>query len=262
MRLTAGLLLSFPLLLAAASAQSSVTFGSDGAEALFRQSRNAIGGEGAVMNVTSLVMKGTIRVSAADGGPAERAIEMRMLLPDQYVRIETAKDWTKRSGFSGNTLLTRITKAGVVDTPPASVAPALLRAEKWRFARLLLGMASLASPEVWLTLRQPAGPAVPGIGHATSAAGSRELEATARDNFMARVSYDTAGAPQRVQYEASRRTIAITFSDRKKVGQLLLPHTITTTLDGMPVEEIRLSEIVVNAPLKSADFEKSGSDPR
>jgi hypothetical protein len=254
MRLTAGLLVSFPILLAAASAQTSATFGNDAAEKLFRQSRNAIGGEGAVTNITSLVMKGTVRVSAGDDGPPERAFEIRILLPDQYVRIETAKDWTKRSGFSGGELLTEITAGGKTDRPPANMTAALLRGERGRFARLLLGIASLASPEVWLTLKLPIGPSVPGIGHATTAASARELEATARDNFMARVFYDTAGAPQRIQYEASRRRIVIMFSDRQKVGALLLPHTITTTLDGMPLEEIKFAEIRINAPLTKADF--------
>jgi hypothetical protein len=41
------------------------------------------------------------------------------------------------------------------------------------------------------------------------------------------------------------------------VGALMLPHTIMTTLDGMPLEEITISEIVINPPLTKADF-----DPR
>lgn len=247
------------LLLTAATAvsfQNYVTFGGDGADVVFRQSRNAVGGEAAVTGVTSLVMKGAIQVSTADGGPAERAVEVRMLLPDQYVRIETGKDWTKRSGFSGSTLLTRITKAGAVDTPPANVAPALLRAEKWRFARMLLGIASMATPEVWLNVRQ-----APGTGQSGTPTGARVLEAASRDNFLVRVFYDAASLPERVDYEANRRRISTSFTDRRKVGQLLLPHTIRTTLDGMPLEEMKFTEIVVNPRLTVTDFEKMGSDP-
>ena len=169
-----------PLLLTvmtAVSFQNFVTFGGDGADAVFRLSRVAVGGEAAVSGVTSLVMKGTIRVSAGDDGPPERAVEIRMLLPDQYVRIETAKDWTKRSGFSGNTLLTQITKKGVVDTPPANVVPALLRAEKWRFARTLLGVASLATPEVWLTIRQAPGSGQSGTARGASASSTTTISA-------------------------------------------------------------------------------------
>ena len=242
MSLTARALVSFPLLLTAAGAQSYVTFGGEGADTLFRQSRNALGGEAAVMNVSSLVMKGTARVSAGDDGPPERTIEMRMLLPDQYVRLERGGTWSKRSGFSANALLTVIRRGDAVDTPPSTLAPNLLRAEKARFARLLLGIGSLATPEVWLTLR-------------LAAPGSRVLEATSvKDNFAARVVYDAAGVPLRVEYQAGSRRVSTVFSDRRKVGDLLLPHTITTTLDGMPLEEITFREIAINRPLTKADF--------
>jgi hypothetical protein len=249
MALTARLLVSFPLLWVALAGQSFVTFGSDGADRLFRLSRNAVGGEASVVNVTSMVMKGTVQVSTADGGPAERAIELRILLPDQYLRIESGGTWTKRSGFSGDRLLTEITKNGVVDRPPATMTDALLRAEKQRLARLLLGTASLATPEVWLNVRM-----APGTSEAGNVSIGRVLEAASKDNFLVRVFYDAAALPMRVEYEANRRRISTAFGDRRTVGALLLPHTMTTTLDGMPLEEIRLSEIAVNPALTKADF--------
>ena len=259
--LTARRVISFPILLLGASlgAQNFVTFEGAGAEALFRQSRNAVGGEAAVMNITSLVMKGTARVSAGDDGPPERAIEMRVLLPDQYVRVETAGNWTKISGFSGKTLLTEIRTGTASERPPAQMMGPLLRAEKARLARLLLGLGSLATPEIWLTIRQPMGVTETGSafasGRTTNAAIGRVLEATAKDNFMARAFYDATGIPLRVEYEANKRRISTVFGDRRKIGQLNLPHTMTTTLDGMPLEEIRLSEIVLNAPLTKNDFQ-------
>lgn len=245
MALTGRHLVSFPILLLAAATvagQSSATFDGPGAETLFRQSRKAIGGEANVASVTSLVMKGIVRVSTPDGGPPERGIELRMLLPDQYVRIETAKDWTKRSGFSGKTLLTEIRAQGQINRPPANLWASLLRAERGRFARLLLGAGSIVTPEIWLTIRQPTD--TPSM-----------LEATAQDNFMARVFYGVTGVPLRVEYEAARRQIVTTFGDRRNVGALRLPHVMTTTLDGMPLEEITLSEIVANAPLSPGDFQ-------
>lgn len=262
MGLTRRFAISFPILLLTASiaAQNYVTFQGAGAETLFRQSRNAVGGEAAVMNVSSLVMKGVARVSAGDDGPPERAIEIRVQLPDQYVRIETAAGWTKRSGFSGKTLLTEIVTNGQAEKPPATMWAGLLRAEKARFARLLLGVGSLASPEVWLTLRQPGGVTELGsafeTGRTTNVSSARILEATARDNFATRVYFDATSVPLRVEYDANRRKIAIAFSDRRKIGALMLPHTITTTLDGMPLEELTFTEIVVNPTLTKADFEK------
>jgi hypothetical protein len=249
MALTARLLISFPLLWIALAGQQHVTFGSDGADVVFRQSRAALGGEAALTSVASLVMKGTARVPAGDDGPPDRTLEIRIQLPDQYVRIETAKDWSRRSGFSGDTLLTQVTRSGVAQTPPANLSAALLRGEKWRLARLLLGTASLATPEVWLTIRQaPAAFQLGETGHV--------LEAASRDDFLARIFYDAAGIPARVEADVNRRRIATSFKDRRKAGGLMLPHTITTTLDGMPVEELALSEIIVNAPLTAADFER------
>lgn len=248
MVLTAGLLFSFPILCVALAAQSYVSFEGAGADRLFRQSRIALGGEASVVGITGFVMKGTVRVSTPDGGPPERAIEIRALLPDQYLRIEHGGAWMRRSGFSGASLLTEVRRGDAVDKPPAAITAALHRAEKARFARLLLGLASLATPEVWLTIKQPGD--VTEVGSALG----RVLEVRSKDDFMTYVYYDTPGLPQRVEYEASKRRVSIAFGDRRKVGGVLLPHTITTTLDGMPLEEIRVSEITINPPLTKADF--------
>lgn len=252
MRLTVRHIISFPILLLAATVagQNYVTFEGAGADRLFRQSRNAVGGEAAVVGVASLVMKGRVRVSTPDGGPPERGIEMRILLPDHYLRIEDGGAWGRRSGFSGNTLLTEIRRGTATEKPPAQITEALLRGEKARLARLLLGMASLATPEVWLTIKQPGD--VTEVGSALG----RVLEArNVKADFMSQVYYDTPGLPLRVEYEAGARRVALAFGDRRKVGALLLPHTMTTTLNGMPFEEITLSEIVVNPPLTAGDFQ-------
>lgn len=251
MALTARILLSFPVLCVALAGQSFVSYEGAGADRLFRMSRMAVGGEASVAGITSLVMKGTAKVTANDGGPAERAIEIRVLLPNNYLRIESGGTWMRRSGFSGDALLTEIRRGETLDKPPAQMAPALLRAEKARLTRFLLGTASITSPVVWMTLKQP--------GDVTEVGSNlgRVLEArNDKENFMTQAFYDTAALPLRVEYEGGNRRISIAFSDRKPVGDLLLPHTITTTVDGSLLEEIRLSAITVNAPLTKADFEK------
>jgi hypothetical protein len=239
------------LTVSAASVQNYMTLEGQGAEKLFRQSRRALGGEEAVGQITSLLMKGTSRVSGGDGGPPDRSIEIRYLFPDQYVRIESAGPWSKRSGFSGSTLLTEIRDGAKIDKPPAQMTEALLRAEKARLARLLLGIASLTTPEVWLTVRQPPGE----TDFAANASALKILQASAvKDGFAALVFYDGPGVPLRVEYEAGARRITITFADRKKAGSLLLPHSITTLLDGQPVEAMTFSEITVNPKLTKSDF--------
>jgi hypothetical protein len=249
MALTARALFLFPLLSVALSSQSFVTYVGPGADRLFRQSRNAVGGEASVSGITSLVMKGTVKVSVNDGGPRERAIELRMLLPGNYLRTETGGEWARKSGYSGGTLLTEIRKGATIDKPPAQMTPALLHAEKARLARLLLGIASLTSPDVWLSIKQP------GDNTEVGSAIGRVLEATnVNEEFLTQVYYDSRSVPLRVEYEGGGRRIVIAFSDRKKVGDLLLPHRIKTTVDGNELEEIRLDEIAVNTALTKADF--------
>ncbi len=225
-----------------AFAQDYLTFQGAAAEKLFRQSRQATGGDESGAKVSSLVMKGVSRVSAGDPGPAERAVEIRYLFPDQYLRIETAKGWSKRSGFSGNTLLTEIRNGETVDTPPATLVPALLRGEKARLGRMLLGLATLTTPEVWLTVKEP------------TSAGS--LQVTAKDGFAATIYFDPAGIPLLIEYQANRRFVAIRFSDRVRTGPIMAPYTMTTTLDGQPLEELKLTEILINPALTPADFIK------
>lgn len=231
-------------------AQDYLTFQGPNAEKLFRLSRQATGGDESGAKITSLVMKGISRVSAGDPGPAERAVEIRYLFPDQYVRLETAKGWSKRSGFSGGTLLTQIRNGETIDTPPATLAPALLRGEKGRLARMLLGIGALTTPEVWLTVKEP----IDAIDPAENPAAPRVLQVTAKDGFAATVYFDGQGMPVLVEYQANRRFVAIRFSDRRKTGVLTAPYTITTTLDKMPLEELKLDEIVINPPLTKADF--------
>ena len=229
-------------------AQDYLTFQGPMSEKLFRLSRQATGGDEAGAKVTSLVMKGVSRVAAGDPGPAERTVEIRYLFPDQYLRIETAGAWSKRSGFSGASLLTQIRNGQTIDTPPPAMTAALLRGERGRLARMLLGIATLTTPEVWLTVREPAAVADP--------AAPRTLEVTAKDGFAARVYFDAAGMPLLVEYQANRRFVAIRFGDRRKTGVLMAPYTITTTLDNQPLEELKLDEIVINPPLTAADFVK------
>lgn len=257
---TLGALLAFPALRAPLDAQQYVTFRGDAPERLFKQSRDAVGGEAAVMNVTSLVLKGTLRGSGADG-PPERATEIRVLWPDRYVRIESAGDWTKRTGFNGGrNLIAEIRMGETVDKPPAQATTPLLRAEKARLARTLLGIGTFVTPEVWLTLQEPRGTIEIGSAFDTSQGavipGGRILEAVAKDGFLSIVHFDATGIPLRVEYDANGRRVAIAFSDRRQVGNLLLPHTITTTLDGQPLEELTISEYQVNPELTKADFEK------
>lgn len=245
---------------ATASAQNFVTIRDQQAEALFKMSRQSLGGEGTVSNIKSLVLTGTAVVTAEDGGPPEREVEIRILLPAFYVRIDTAPGFTRRSGLSADTLISEIRTGGEVEEPPAQFRKTLLQAERARLARMLLGIASTVTSDLWLTLRTPRSIEV---GSAFDSAvtstpiESRLIEASGKDRFYARIIYDGAALPARVDYQAPNKTaIAIAFEDRRVVSGLKLPHRIITQVDGRTIEDLRFTRILVNQPLSRSEFSR------
>jgi hypothetical protein len=252
-----------------AAAQSHVVFRDGTAESLFKTSRNAIGGEGAVSSIHSLLLRGTARV--ADGGPEERQVEILVQAPDGILRIETAPGFEKRSGFHGNNLLTSMGSGDALERPPANMRGPMITAERARMGRLLLGMAAMPLRPGWLTLRSVRtavtttdprstmgtnDPTGAGTSLEADRAGQRILEGSAADRFFIRLFFDGGSFPSRIQYEASGSQITTEFSDRRRVSGLLLPYHITTTSGGRVVDELILREIVVNPKLTAADFER------
>ena len=58
--------------------------------------------------------------------------------------------------------------------------------------------------------------------------------------------------PQEVTYE-------VHFADYKKVDGVMLPHTITQSVDGKATEEWTIAQYKVNPKLKPETFVKKGS---
>jgi hypothetical protein len=272
--MTRRLVLAAALVAAGASlpAQGHVVFRDPTAETLFKTSRNAAGGEGAISGLESPLLRGTAKVAEDDGGPDEREVEMRILLPDGIVRIDTAPGYEKRAGFYLNSLLTSIRTGGGVETPPAQMRAALIKAERARMGRLLLGMAAVPIRPGWLTLRSLRSavtttdprttmgtddPTGAGTSLTAERAGQRVLEGSAQDGFYIRLFFNAASLPFRIQYEAGRGTqVATEFSDRRRVSGLLLPYRIVTSTGGRVVDDFTIREIVVNPRLTPADFER------
>ena len=255
---TTGALLLFAS--ATAAAQNFVTIQDLAAEALFKMSRQTVGGEGTVSNLKTLVLKGTAVVVSDDGGPPERDVEIRIMLPAFYLRIDSAPGFTRRSGLSADTLISEIRSGGEVEEPPTQFRKTLLQAERARLARMLLGMASAVTSDLWLTLRTPRNIEVGSAfdtAVTTSPAERRLLEASGKDRFYARVIYDATALPVRVDYPApNKAAIAITFEDRRVVSGLRLPHRMITQTDGRTIEDLRFTQILVNQPLTRAEFSR------
>jgi hypothetical protein len=246
------------------AAQRHVEYRDGTAEALFKTSRNALGGEGTVSGIESLLLRGTATVAENDGGPAQREVEVRILLPDGMLRIDTASGYEKRTGIYGATLLTAIRSGEGVEAPPEQMRAPLLKAEQARFGRLMLGMAATPLRPGWLTLRSVR-TSVTTVDPRDSAetsltaerGGQRVLEGSAEGGFFVRLFFDGATLPSRVQYEAGRgQQLLMEFSDRRRVSGLLLPYHIVTSSGGRVIDDFVIREIVVNPKFTAADFER------
>lgn len=245
-------------------AQDFVTFKDQPSQELFVASRAALArGDGSVKNLQSLILKGRARIAQDDGPQAESSVVIKVLLPDSYLRVDTFPAMVQATGFQGNHLLTSITEAGRTSTPPSSMIDALLKSERARATRLLLGSATALMPALRLI-----GRTAPGIGSmerpsasttgATSydsANESRLIEFSGPDGFYLRFVVDSGRIPQRLEFRAARDEIWSTiYSDRRMVGGLLLPYHIVTTGRGGVREDLKLDEIVVNPRLSKEDF--------
>jgi hypothetical protein len=140
----------------------------------------------------------------------------------------------------------------------------LLKAERARLGRLMLGMAATPLRPGWLTLRSVR-TSVTTVDPRDSAetaltgerGGQRVLEGSAADGFFVRLFFDGATLPSRVQYEPGRgQQVVSEFTDRRRVSGLLLAYHIVTSSGGRVIDDFVIREIVVNPKFTSADFEK------
>ena len=106
-------LLSALLLLTHAAAQDRAQFVDPVAGELFRYSRQAVGVE-AVSKLTSLILNGRSRFVGNDGALVRGIVEIKLLLPDHYLRIDRVGDTEKIAGYAGTTVLSAIRSNGNV----------------------------------------------------------------------------------------------------------------------------------------------------
>src|SRR5207302_8802724 len=76
------------------------------------------------------------------------------------------------------------------------------------------------------------------------------------DNFSARFVVDgTTRAPTQIEYtSADKSTVVVTFSDRRPVGDLVMPFHIVTTSGGRLFDDLMFDEILINPELSKNDF--------
>jgi hypothetical protein len=278
-------------LLAAAgalAAQDLTGIADSNAREVLKRSRTAVGGVEAVARIESILFTGLSRIQT-NQGLVECEVEIRMLLPDSYLRIDRASFGEKRAGVQGGTVLSAVIERGRTTLPPDALKPEILRTERERMVQLLLGAAAYVPPRVGVRFRTVPGPvstyqaqatsesgaqraavragdgagaqpgAVPRSGgqtYASNAPDQYSIDVSARDGawFRFTADHDTF-APARLSYvNANGDPVVVTFNERRETDGVKVPYRITTTSRGRIIDDLLLDRVAINSGVSKADF--------
>jgi hypothetical protein len=241
------------------------------ARALLTRARQAIGGEARLRRLKALVLYGTARVGF-NGVTGEllppHPVEVRILLPDNYLRIDQDEDVVRRAGFSGAFLLNQWTPRRPDVRVSTRFGPEAMQLERLECARLVVGL--LAETETGLSLQ---------VRGTASRAGDATVHLVGPHAFSAFLDFEATGAPWQLRYAASvtfprpltpeekklgvppprppeKAEVTLAFEDRRVVGGLALPHRVRRSAREILLEELRFERIAVNPPLTLADFRR------
>jgi hypothetical protein len=221
---------------------------------LFASARIAIfGGPGGIARLHALRFKGRSRFAGTGGDLLSAAVEIRVLLPDHYLRIDTGAFGLRRSGCAGSQTLDRIEDAAGHPGPDSRSAAAILQSDRSELARLMLGAAMYVSADVPMKLQtRDTRIEMPGLPEALG------IDATG-DTFATRIAFDgRSHLPVRLVFWSGDRTVLTTaFADRRAAGGMQVPYSIVTTAGAdRVVDELLFDEVAVNPPLTRADFSR------
>jgi hypothetical protein len=250
--------------------QDATQFRDPAAEDFFRYSRMAVGG-GAVNKIKTLRLQGKSKTWTGNG-IVDADVDIKILLPDHYLRIDAAATSQRISGFAGKTLLSAIREGEAVAYPPEQLKAPILKAERFRLARLLLGSTTYVSSEMSMRFQSIGGalemtdPRIGARNGTPTNAASVDLShldplvvmALAEDGFSTRWVDDSAHVPVRLIYEGGtdRATVTITFADRRPTGGVLMPYRITTVNGDTIVDELIFDRIAINPEIGKGDFKR------
>ena len=183
-------------------------------------------------------------------------VEIRILLPDNYLRIDTAPFGRRLNGVSGNAAINLTERANGEKTQDPGDVRALLFADRAPLARMMLGVAAYTSPALPVALSTRDTPqAMPGPSDplGIDATGDHGFE-----GFVARLVLDAKSrTPGRVVFwDGDRTVLTTTFANRKSVGGMKAPYSIVTTAGERIVDELLFDEVAVNPKMTKADFNR------
>lgn len=245
----------------ASSALSAAQTRQSPPEAALASVREALGGAH-VAEVKSLLLQGesqALNLANSQMSPPT-LLEIRVLLPEHYLRIDMTQTIERRAGFSGETVLNAIKPLKPDVNVSGSWGPEQIKTERYTIARLILGL--LARTDMLQGLRP-------------AAANANSIAFEAPDGFAATLELDpSTRVPVRLRYRSFVRfpppagqpimgpppgtdaDVTIAFSERRAVGGVLLPHRITTTAREFTLSDLRFHKIVVNPEFAREDFTK------
>jgi hypothetical protein len=221
------------------------------AKDLLASARIAVfGGPGGIARLRSMRFTGTSTIPGEDGSMLAATVEIRVLLPDHYLRIDTGEFGRRQIGYAGRTTLDRLERPDGLAAPDPRDSATVLMSNRAALARLMFGVAMFTSPEMPVELRT----------HSTP----REMPVIAESLWIDAVGSDVAAkivldartrAPIRVAFFGPDRTVLnMAFSDRRSTGGMMAPYKIVTTAGDRIVDELRFDEVTVNPSLRKADF--------
>ena len=237
---------------------ATVPYQKENPTALVATAREVIGGEARLSTVRSLVLTGhTQNLIGSTGKLSEpRPVDIRILLPDRYLRVQTESFYELRSGFAGDRLLNSARALKPGDQFGATYGPEQIGIERATFVRLMLGMLAQTTTVLPLT---------------THPAGNNSVRFAGPDGFAAMLELDAAGLPNRLRFQSRVHfpqpgstmppppvdaEVVWTFGERREVNGLKLPHRILRTSRDVTLEDLRFDTIRVNPPLSAKDFDK------
>jgi hypothetical protein len=222
--------------------------------------------------VKSFVLQGTV-ASGTDGRTGQltttvEPFEIKVLLPNHYIRVENRVGFRRIEGFNDNTLI-KVFRPLAPDVPPPSVsvdATAELARQRVLAARWVVGILGSLDGVLPLAAKPSSTPST--------------LRVTGPESFDCYVDLSDGGVPLRLRFEAvapfytppspgerqfgrkmERAEWTWTFANRKVVDGVQIPHLISISARSLEsnlttrIEEFTVRSAVINAALTPTDFQ-------
>jgi len=194
-------------------------------------------------------------------------VELRIVIPSSYFRIERAPDFVRQSGFSGATLLNDLKAHNPSAQVVLNYPPDQIDVERARLRRLLLGIAAIVTSDSGPTSVEPAlidGHPVDLIRLADVRINELRVGVRKSDHLPLVVVVTQSvvlpgkpGEDPSLQL-AARQTLDVQqwFEDRRLVSGHQLPFLIRTVAAGVELERLAISAIEVNPAFGPREFDK------